>query len=299
MPKIDIPTKRLIQIRPMDWVKAILPEYENAEVAEMKPDKVPKTESKLDSLFWVQKGNQQFILNIEPQGYLDPAMPARMLRYRSDVWEYTISKGIMTPSIKQAVVFFYPHHDNRKHRLEDFWGEERTLDFGYEVVRVWEMKKQPVIEKKLLGLYPLLPLMEQEEEETPDRVMEITVKAIDEVEEAALKADLLAVVSILAGEKFSSELVRKYIRREMLMNSPLFNEWVEEERKEAAQKATISKSKEIIIDQLIAKFDFIPPAIREQLSKVNDQEILDSLLRRIIKITEIEEFEQLIKKVVH
>ena len=180
-------------------------------------------------------------------------------------------------------------------RLEDLWGNRKTLEYEYEVIRIWEMKKQSIIGKKPIGLYPLLPLMEQEEKETPELIMETTVKMIDQVEEAPLKADLLAVVSILAGEKFSSELVKKYVRREMLMMSPLFNEWVEEERKEAA----ISKSKEIIVDLLIEKFDVIPQALREQLSKVNDQEILDSLLRRIIKITELEEFEQLMKKVVH
>lgn len=295
MPKIDIPTKRLIQIRPMDWVKAILPEYENAEVAEMKPDKVPRTESKLDSLFWIQNNKQQFILNIEPQGYLDPTMPVRMLRYRSDVWEYTISKGLMTPPIKQVVVFFYPHHDNRKHRLEDFWGEDKTLDFAYEVIRVWEMSKKPIIEKKLLGLYPLLPLMEQEEQETPDQVMQTTVKVIDEVEEAALKADLLAVVSILAGDKFSSELVRKYIRREMLMNSPLYNEWVEEERKESA----IRTKKETIIELLEERFDVIPKEIRENLEKITEKETLDVLFRKAIRVSTLAEFEQLVNKVVH
>lgn len=87
-------------------------------------------------MFWIKNDKEQFILNIEPQGYLDPAMPARMLRYRSDVWEYTISKGLMTPSIKQAVVFFYPQHDNRKHKLEDSWGEKKTLDFEYKVIKV-------------------------------------------------------------------------------------------------------------------------------------------------------------------
>ncbi|SHI62343.1 hypothetical protein SAMN02745975_00268 [Geosporobacter subterraneus DSM 17957] len=53
MPNIDIPTKRLIQIRPMCRAKATLPEYENADIAEMKTGKVPRTESKLDSLFWI------------------------------------------------------------------------------------------------------------------------------------------------------------------------------------------------------------------------------------------------------
>lgn len=79
------------------------------------------------------------------------------------------------------------------------------------------------------------------------------------------------------------------------MGSSLFTEWVAEERKEAA----LSKSREIIIEQLKEKFDFIPKLIREQLFKVNDQEVLDSLLRRIIKIAELEEFEQLMRKVVH
>lgn len=292
MPKIDIPTKRLIQIRPDDWVKAILPEYEGAVVAEMKPDKVPRTESKLDSLFWVQKGEKQFILNLEPQGYLDPAMPARMLRYRSDVWEYTISKGLMTPSIKQVVIFFYSHHDNRRNTLDDVWGNRRTLDFEYEVVRVWEMKRQPVIENKLLGLYPLLPLMEQAPEDTPDSVIETTVKVIEDVEEPHLRADLLAVMSILAGEKFSKELVKKYIRREMLMSSPLFEEWVKEEREEAANL----KTRKNIIEVLVERFDIVPKAIREDVMTVRDKEILDELFRKAIKIPSVEEFHQLLNK---
>lgn len=39
VPRIDIPTKRLIQICPSDWVKAVLPEYAHAQVSEMKQRK--------------------------------------------------------------------------------------------------------------------------------------------------------------------------------------------------------------------------------------------------------------------
>ena len=53
----------------------------------MKPDKNPKVESRLDSLFWIQNDKEEFILNIEPQGYYESSLPARMLRYRSDIWE--------------------------------------------------------------------------------------------------------------------------------------------------------------------------------------------------------------------
>ena len=47
---IDIPRKRLTQIRLEDWVRVILPDCEGAEITEMRPDKVSRTKSKLDAL---------------------------------------------------------------------------------------------------------------------------------------------------------------------------------------------------------------------------------------------------------
>ena len=179
--------------------------------------------------------------------------------------------------------------------MVDSWGEKKTLEFEYDAVRVWKMKKAPVIEKKLVGLYPLLPLMEQELNETPDIIMENTVKTIETVAEAHLRADLLAVVSILAGEKYSSELVKKYVRREMLMSSPIFAEWVKEEREEAA----VNKTRKIIIRLLVRKFDLVPKSIREDLAQINDEEMLDELLEKTVDIDVIEEFSAILKKAIH
>jgi hypothetical protein len=53
-------------------------------------------------------------------------------------------------------------------------------------------------------------------------IIESTVNTISRVEDSALQADLLAAMSILAGEKYSAELVKKYVRRELLMGSSLF-----------------------------------------------------------------------------
>ncbi len=127
-------------MRPGDWVKAILRE-DDILIAEMKPDKNPKVESRLDTLFWIENKEERFILNIEPQGYYESALPARMLRYRSDVWEYTMGKGMGIPSIKQVVVFFYPHHDNRYHILEDKREDNSSISYSYDVIKIWEMEK--------------------------------------------------------------------------------------------------------------------------------------------------------------
>ena len=231
--------------------------------------------------------------------------------HRSDIWEYTIEAGLGTPSIKQIVVYFYSSHDNKQYSLEDGTSEERTLQFNFTPIKVWEIKKESIIREKLVGLYPLLPLMEREERESDERVIEIAMETINTVANEALHADLLSVMSILATERFSSELIKKYIgstriinlcvqdeeyKEVMLMNSPIYNEWIEEERKEAAEKAALGSAKKYIIDLLAAKFDFVPKFIREGIQSLDDIDVLDELLKKIIKINSLDEFKELLEK---
>ena len=301
MAKIDIPIKRLMQSRIEDWIKLILPDCKTEWIKEMDSEKVPaKKESRLDKLILIDAPEGKFIINIEPQGYLDYKLPARMLRYRSDIWEYTIEAGLGTPSIKQIVVYFYSSHDNKQYSLEDGTSEERTLQFNFTPIKVWEMKKESIIREKLVGLYPLLPLMEREERESDERVIEIAMETINTVANEALHADLLSVMSILATERFSSELIKKYIGRSMLMNSPIYNEWIEEERKEAAEKAakqaTIKTTMKNLLELLSEKFDFIPKSIRADIEGINDIAILEELLKRIIKTNTLDDFKVLLER---
>ena len=225
-----------------------------------------------------------------------------MLRYRSDIWEYTIEKNLGTPSINQAVIYFYKQHDNHRYSLTDSWDEDETLKFSFKAIKVWEIDKKSVISKKLIGLYPLLPLMKKESHETDDDVIVNTISVIKTVQNDSLQADLLAVMSILAEEKFTRELVRKYIRRDMLMKSLLFSEWIEEERKDAAEKAAAEaiekfskeSAKKYIINLLSEKFLFVPKDIREGVAALDDLVLLEDILKKIIKIDSLEEFQQLL-----
>ena len=53
MAKIDIPSKRLLQLRPEDWIKAVLGTVEDIKFREIKPEKNPKVESRLDVLYLI------------------------------------------------------------------------------------------------------------------------------------------------------------------------------------------------------------------------------------------------------
>ena len=141
--KSDIPMKRILQVRPEDWISFLFPKLTKINITEMATNKVPKAESRMDNLTFV---NNEFILHIEPKGYLDKALPCRMLRYRSDTWEYTISKDLGTPTIKQGVIFFFQNHDNGMHQLTDEWEEnDPTLDFSYKTIKIWEIEKEKII----------------------------------------------------------------------------------------------------------------------------------------------------------
>lgn len=110
----------------------------------------------------------------------------------------------------------------------------------------------------------------------------------------SFRADLLAVMTILAGDKFSRELVRKYVRREMLMSSPIYNDWIEEERQEATQKAT----QDSIIYLLESKFDLVPSDVRTKISGIGDISILKGLLKKLLSVPNIGEFEDFIDTII-
>ena len=298
MADIDIPIKRMMQLRPEDYVEFILPGIKKEWITELSPVKVPKRESRMDKLLFISSPTEEFIINIEPQAYYDKTLTARMLRYRADTWEYTLENNLGTPSIKQIVIYFFKNHDNKIYSLHDSWDGEETLKFSYKPIKIWETKKEKIIRGKLLGLYPLMPLMEKESTETDDDIIRKTVAIINTVEDETLRADLFAVTSILGAYATTREIIKKYIRRNMLMNSPLFNEWVEEERKEATIAANKKSARKYITDLLIEKFDFVPKSLRDSIDSLDDIVALEELLKKIIKIETLEDFKILLGKAI-
>jgi len=300
MAKIDLSIKRLMQLRLQDWIKLIVPNVKKMEIVEMDKEKLPKVKSSMDKLVWIDDGKERKIINIEPQGYKDAAFSARMLRYRADIWEYTLTNGLGNPSIIQTAVYFFKKDIQEQLAFNDVFDENCLIQYKYSMIKIWNLSKSFIIKNKLIGLYPLLPLMKKEPTETDEDIIELTIDTINEVENEPLRADLLSVMSIISLEEYASELIKKYVRREMLMKSTLYQEWVEEERKEAAAKAikdtTINQMKKVILELLITKFDYIPQNIWENLNSINDEKTLEILFRKTIKIEFIEDFEKLLEK---
>ena len=81
------------------------------------------------------------------------------------------------------------------------------------------------------------------------------------------------------------------------MKSALYQEWIAEEREEAAKEADIKRLRIVITEILIEKFDYVTKEIKEKLNTINDEEILDSLFRKAVRIDSNKSFETLLEKV--
>jgi len=246
--KSDIPIKRLLQIKTEDWVKFVFPGQPQVNLTDMPSDMVAriKQESLMDNVKWL---NGNTIVHFEPMGYKDDALPSRMLRYRADIWEYTVSHKQGFPSIKQAAIFFFKEHDNGVHHLVD-----DSFDYSYLVIKVWEIQDTEIVNKQLIGLYPLLPLTKHSKKMSKAEILQSAINTISTVSDPVCKADLLAAMSILAAEKYSKDLIKMYVRRDMVMQSALLDEWVSDFVEEAEQK-TEQKVREEIAAKLLRRGD--------------------------------------------
>ena len=295
MPKIDIPIKRLLQLKPADWVKYILPDCQDNWIKPFYTEYVPKQESRLDKTIEVDDPRGSYLINFEPMGYYDKTLPARMLRYRSDIWEVTLFKNKGTPHIRQIVVFFYPKDDNKNHQLSDHCGKTTTLKYTYQVIRVWEESRQQVIDKELVGLYPLLPLMKGEmENESPEEVLQQSIAVIQQVEDEFLQQDLLAVMAILAERKYTAALVLSMIRREMIMESLVYQEWMKEARVEGKAEGKA----EAICKTLKKRLGIKSFALQQQVRTITSEPMLDWIFEEIIDVTELETAQRIVNEAI-
>jgi hypothetical protein len=177
-----------------------------------------------------------------------------------------MNKGWDIPHIRQVIVFFYPEHDNKNHRLENRNNDKTYLDYCYDTILVWKQKKQSVLENKLVGLYPLLPLMEQDEGETQEEIIEQTVKVINSVDDEGLRIDLLSIMSILAEEIYPSDLIKKFIGRDLIMRSALLREWVTEAQLDARMEEKIEMARKMLRRGL--KLEYVAEDTKLSIEKI-------------------------------
>ena len=133
-------------------------------------------------------------------------------------------------------------------------------------------------------------------EEEPRQILRETFEVINKVKDKALRQDLLVVMGILAGGKYAAELVYSLIRREMVMESPIYQEWVKEERIEAEARGRIEKTREAICKFMTKRFGVDSGETTQKIKQIPAPEILDSLMEELFAANTKEEAQVIIDR---
>jgi hypothetical protein len=101
-------------------------------------------------------------------------------------------------------------------------------------------------------------------------------------------------MGILAGGKYAAEVVYSMIRREMVMQSPVYQDWVKEERAEAETKGRIEKAREDICKFMVRRFGADSDEITQKIGQISSLEILDKLMEELFAANTKEEAQNII-----
>ena len=143
-------------------------------------------------------------------------------------------------------------------------------------------------------MLPFVPAMEGGSEavwEAEKRIYESELPIED-------KADLLTAMAIFAGLK-SEALARKLVerRRDIMIESAAYDIIKEEGIKEGLQQGILQNARQDVVEILEVRFEIAPASIAKTINEIDDLSVLKMLLKKAATVDSLEEFKEVMERV--
>jgi predicted transposase YdaD len=180
-------------------------------------------------------------------------------------------------------------------------GRRPTLACHFRVLRLWRHSAQAVVDRQLVGLYPLLPLMNWGPTAPEAALRQCDQQIWEQVEPGEAHVDAWIALRVFARTAFPAELVERVLpRRQQMIESPAFDDFFEEGRAEGEVRGRLQGNREgqrqgqrdAIVVALEARFGPVPVAIVAQVAQLTDLPLLSAQLRRAVMVESLEVFAQ-------
>ncbi|MCS5697061.1 DUF4351 domain-containing protein, partial [Desulfofundulus thermocisternus] len=100
--------------------------------------------------------------------------------------------------------------------------------------------------------------------------------------------------------KYPPDLVLSMIRREMVMESPIFQEWVREERAEAEARGEargkVEAKQDAICKYLRRRFGDASAGLQQEVREMTSLEVLDGIMEELFAANTLEEARAIIEE---
>ncbi len=227
------------------WLLAV-----NAEDIELLPTELSLEPVRSDAVYFLPQLGQILHLEFQTEPQSNPPVPLRMLDY----W-VRLYRQYGRP-IEQVVIFLKP--TTSEIVFTEQFAVENTMH-RYRVVRMWEQDPAP-----LLANPALLPLAVLARTDTPTDLLEQVAARVDMIEERQQRSNISAYTEILAGLKFDKDLIRRYLREELMRESVIYQEIEQEARQKGRQEEGAS----LVLRLLARRLGQVAPEVRAQIQQL-------------------------------
>ncbi|NJM77914.1 MAG: Rpn family recombination-promoting nuclease/putative transposase [Acaryochloridaceae cyanobacterium RU_4_10] len=247
----DPTCKFLAESFPADFATWLL--GEPISFTKLSPTELSLEPIRADSLILLN--SERLILQIEFQTKPDPTMPFRMADYR-----LRLHRRFPDKEIRQIVIYLSPTGSELVYQTVF---EIPGMRAEFDVVRLWEQPTQLFLEST--GLLPLAVLTQ-----TPDKAQTLRQVAakIEVISEQRVQSNVAASAGILAGLTLKRDFINQVLRREIMQQSVIYQEWREEFLQEGEDKGALREGQTLILRQLTRRIGDVTPELRSQVQSL-------------------------------
>lgn len=273
----DKKMKRLFREAPLDLLKWL---FAGVQLISIVSTELDGETIYTDLLYEVMLNGERFLIHIEFQRKRDSKMAERL-------WEYNVRATLQYKCpVWSCVVYLKKDRKKDSTVTEPFL--EKTLPdgqmvhrFNFQVIKLWEISTEELLEKRLSGLLPLLVLTKNG---TRKEVVEEAIRRLTpEGEEPNRELLMLTYgVASLAFEDQDDQkwLVRRFVMLyDILRDTPAYKDIARREREAALQEGL--QAREAALQEGLAQG--LAQGIAQGIEKAN-QEHLEATRQTIIKI---------------
>jgi predicted transposase/invertase (TIGR01784 family) len=260
----DPTCKFLVESFPADFATWLL--GEPIALTKLSPTELSLEPIRADSLILLNADT--VVLHTEFQTEPDPAIGFRMADYYLRVFRRFPEK-----QMRQVVIYLTPSGSDW---VQQTVFETEVMRHQFSVIRLWEQPTQMFLEST--GLLPLAVLTQ-----TPDRAQTLrqVATAVEAIADKRMQSNIAASAGILAGLTLKQDVINQVLRKEIMQQSVIYQEWRQEFLQEGRQEGRRQEALAILLRQLNRRFGSVAPEIESQvqaLSLAQLEDLSESLL---------------------
>ncbi|PSB01188.1 DUF4351 domain-containing protein [Merismopedia glauca] len=256
--------KYLAEQYPLDfgrWLLAVEPEEIEVLKTELSLEPI-----RADSVTFLRTAHQILHLEFQTQPLSNPPIPFRMLDY-----SVRLKRQYQCAVVQVAV--FLQETSNEIAFTEEY--RDETTVHRYRSLRLWE--QDPALFLDNPALLPLAPLTRIE---SAPGLLARVAERLATIADREQRQNLAGCTEILAGLRFEKDLIRQFLREEMMQDSVIYQDILLKGRQQEALA--------MVMRLLDLRLGEVEASLRERIGGLSVEQ-LEALLERLFQISQVED----------